>query len=301
MRLVSFGLAAVVIASAAPVARADADSLVDNLGPQEVGVGEAKRAGAIGALAARLNPAGLPLSNELVFDGGYGYRPGDSASIIELAACDSTNAMPGCFYYSYVGSSLDDAGGMSTHMRSHAGGFTLSRMLGQKLILGSSVKYFDVEEDGMDAGHGVNWDIGTTLRATDTLNLAVVGYNLWGAESEQFPRAVAAGSLLRPIPALSISFDAVWNLDTADGESTGRYGGGLEYFITSASRTQGYPLRAGAVHDVFDGTTHVTGGVGFATMKMGIDVAARKAVAGGDELLITAAIRVYGPRQASPY
>jgi hypothetical protein len=296
MRLsVSIGLAAVAMASFAPTARADADSLVDNLGPQEVGVGEAKRAGAIGALAARLNPAGLPLTNELVFDGGFGYRPGDSASIVEIAACDSTNAMPGCFYYTYVGS--DDA--MDQHMRAHAGGFTLSRPLGRKLILGTGIKYFDVEQDGMDLGSGVNWDIGSTVRLTDTMNLAVVGYNLWGAESVQYPRAIAAGTMLRPVAALSASFDAVWNLDTADGEKTGRYGGGLEYFLTAAHGSQGYPIRAGAVHDVADGTTAVTGGVGFATMKMGIDVGARKEVSGGDELLITAAIRVYGPRNSS--
>jgi hypothetical protein len=283
--------------SAARPARADADSLVDTLGPAETGVGEAKRAAAIGALATRLNPAGLPLSTELVFDGGYGYRPGDSASIFELAACDSTNAMPGCFYYSYVGSTLDDVEGDSMKTRAHTGGITLSRPLGRKLIFGSGIKYFDVEENGMDAGHGVNWDIGTTLRATETLNLALVGYNLWGAKSEHFPRAFAGGVQLRPMPQLSASFDAVWNLDAPEGEKTGRYGGGLEYFLVGAHGTTGYPIRAGAIHDVSDGGTHVTAGLGFVTLKMGIDVGARKQVSGGDELLITAAIRVYGPRQ----
>jgi hypothetical protein len=103
--------------------------------------------------------------------------------------------------------------------------------------------------------------------------------------------------MLRPITALAVSFDAVWNLDHADGTSTGRYGGGLEYFLSSTHNTVGYPIRLGAVHDVADGTTDLTAGLGFATMKMGIDVAARKQVSGaGDDLLITAAIRIYGPR-----
>jgi hypothetical protein len=294
MRLsVSLALAAITFGAAARSARADADSLVDNLGPSEVGVGEAKRAGAIGALATRLNPAGLPLSTELVFDGGYGYRPGDSASIFEIAACDSTNAMPGCFYYSYVGfDEMDDS-----RTRAHAGGFTLSRPLGTRLIFGSGMKYFDVEQDGMDAGHGVNWDIGTTLRLTDTMNVAVVGYNLWGADSVQYPRAVAAGAMLRPISQLAASFDAVWNLDAPDGESTGRYGGGLEYFLLTKGGMQGYPIRAGAVHDVSDSSTHVTAGLGFANMKMGFDIAGRREIGGEEELLITGAIRVYGPRQ----
>ena len=46
------------------------------------------------------------------------------------------------------------------------------------------------------------------------------------------------------LPQLVAAFDARWNLDT-DGD-TGRYGGGLEYFVTTAGGQSGYPLRAGA-------------------------------------------------------
>jgi hypothetical protein len=290
------GIAAATLVAWARPARADADSLTDNLGPAEIGVGEARRAGAIGALSTRLNPAGLPLSNELVFDGGFGYRPDDSASIVELAACDSTNAVPGCFYYTYVGS--DDA--MNTgKLHAHEGGLTLAKALTPKVILGGGVKYYNVHDAGMSAGSGFNWDVGTTVRLTDTLNVAAVGYNLYGASSPQFPRGAAGGAMLRPLPSLSLSFDAVWNLDHTTG-STGRYGGGVEYFLTGSHGAAGYPLRIGMLHDVATGKTELTGGLGFTTMKMGIDVAARKEIAGsGDDLLITAAIRIYGPRTAA--
>jgi hypothetical protein len=293
-------LAMLVILIPARAALADADSLVDHLGPTEIGVGEAKRAGAIGALATRLNPAGLPLSNELVFDGGFGYRPADHASLFSAAACDSTNAVPGCFYYTYVGAE-PEIDGMSTRTRAHTGGITLSKALSSRFILGVGGKYFDVETDGMDAGSGVTFDVGSTVRITETANLAVVGYNLWGAESAQFPRGVAAGLLLRPTPALSASFDAVWNLDALEDASTGRYGGGLEYFLSSNNGMVGYPLRVGGLHDVGQDASHLTAGVGFASMKMGIDVAARRQVSNGDELLVIAAIRLYGPRHAPTY
>ena len=299
MRQGILGLAAAtaVFATTARPAAADADSLVDHLGPTETGVGEARRAAALGALSTRLNPAGLPLTSELVFDGGFGYRPRDGASLVSLAACDSTNAMPGCFYYTYVGA--DELDGMDTPVRAHTGGITLSRAINQRIALGAGVKYFDVEVDGMDAGSGVNWDLGTTVRLTDTANLALVGYNLWGADSEQFPRAVGTGAMVRPTTPLTLSFDAVWNLDRAEGESTGRYGGGIEYFFTGDHGRQGYPVRLGALHDVVDGEgggTHLTAGLGFANMKFGFDVAARRQVSGGKELLVTAAIRLYGPR-----
>lgn len=290
-------LAAVLLFGAAGTAAADADSLVDNLGAKETGTGEAMRAGAVGAVATRLNPAGLP-TNELVFDGGFGYRPSDSASIISLATCDSTNAVPGCFYYNYVGSDEMGAG----HLRAHTGGITLSKPISQRLIIGAGAKYFDAEVDGMDEGSGVNWDLGATVKLTDTLNAAVVGYNLYGSESPQFPRAVGGGLMMHPIPALAASFDAVWTLDADADTSTGRYGGGLEYFVSTKQGQVGYPIRGGAIHDVGLDSTYLTAGLGFATLKMGIDIGGRFQVSGeDDDLAITASLRVFGPRPRAAF
>ncbi len=291
--LTGLALAAGLLASV-PAARADADSLNDPLGPREVALGEGVRAGASGAMATTLNPAGLPLTRELVFEGAYGYRPDDSASLVGLSACDSTNAMPGCFYYHYAGMS-PDIGGMELGRRTHVGGLTLSRPLSPRVNLGTGVKYFDFESEDMaeEDAAGVNWDVGVTARLTDIVNIAAVGYNLAGTKSAEFPRAAAAGVQLKPGPALSVGFDALWNLDT-DGK-TGRYGGGGEYFVSTQGGKVGYPLRMGAVHDVTTGT-FVTGGLGIATLKLGFDIGARKQVADGDELLVTASLRVFGPR-----
>lgn len=282
------------ILAAAPAARADADSLSDSLGPREVALGEGLRAGATGAMATTLNPAGLPLTKELVFEGSYGYRPDDKASLVGISACDSTNAMPGCFYYHYVTTS-PEIGGMEVGRRSHIGGVTLARPVNSKVNLGSGVKYFDFESDAMgeESVSGFNWDVGATARLTEIVNIGVVGYNLLGTKTLEFPRAAAAGVLLRPGEGLSVGFDALWNLDR-EGK-TGRYGGGGEYFVATQDGKVGYPLRVGAVHDVATGT-YVSGGVGIATVKLGFDVAARKQVSDGEELLVTASLRVFGPR-----
>src|SRR5690349_20896527 len=58
------------------------DSLEDLMGPREIALGEALRGGATGAAGADLNPGGIPLNRELVFEGGYGYRASDTASLI---------------------------------------------------------------------------------------------------------------------------------------------------------------------------------------------------------------------------
>jgi hypothetical protein len=288
--------AAAAVAGLASPALADADSLVDQLGPSEIGTGEARRAAAVGAMSARLNPAGLPLSNELVFDGTFGFRPGDDASLVALAACDSTNALPGCFYYAYAGAAPDLGGAAGPRTRSHTGGATLSKAITPHVSVGLGMKYFDVETAGMDVDSGFSVDAGATVRLSDLVSVAAVGYNVIGEASAEFPRAVGGGLLIKPTAAVGVSADAVWNLDAADDAA--RVGGGVEYFASARRGQVGFPLRLGAVHDAAaDGGTYVTGGLGYATMQLGLDLAARYQVADGDEVMVVAALRLFGPRQ----
>jgi hypothetical protein len=282
-------------AAAAGSARADADSLTEDQGARELALGGAMRAGATGALATTLNPAGLPLSQDLVFEGAYGYRPADSASVFQLSACDSTTDAPGCFYYHYLTASpsLD---GIDEHRHAHTFGFTLSKTVLPHILIGGSVKYFSYTSDlmGESSSSGFNWDAGATIRLNEYINLAVVGYDLWGKQSTQYPRAIATGAMVRPVQSFTMAFDALWNLD-ATGK-TGRYGGGAEYFLSTNNGQMGYPIRVGGLHDVALGGTYITGGLGVTGLKVGFDLGARKELSGGNELVVTASLRLYGPR-----
>ncbi|MEZ4400693.1 MAG: hypothetical protein R3B06_11775 [Kofleriaceae bacterium] len=276
-----------------PVDRVAADALDDGLGPRELATGEARRADVSGGQAAALNPAGLPLTRELAFEGSYGYRASDAASLVSLSACDSTNVAPGCFYYRYAGGDTVDG----RHQRSHVAGLTLSRPLNARVMLGAGARYINyagAAADGSEDIKGFNWDVGGAIRLTEQLNLAVVGNNLFGTENAAVARTVSGGLSFRPLPALVTLFDAKWNLST-DG-ATGRYGGGAEYFVATASGQTGYPVRAGVVHDVAAGT-FVTGGLGIATVKFALDVGVRKQVTDGDALTVIGSLRVFGPRQ----
>jgi len=295
MRLVASMILATALFGSA---HADGDSLVDMLGPREIAVGEALRGGATGSSAIGLNPAGLPLNQELVFEGGYGYRPTDQASLVNVSACDSTGGLPGCFYYDYAGSSPELAG-TSMHRSTHVAGTSLAYPLSPRVSIGTSIKYLHFSSDvmGDTAASGMNFDLGTTLRVNEQISVGVAGYNLWGAESPQWARAAGGGILARPIQALAISFDARWKL--VDGDHSARYGGGAELFLRSSDGQQGYPIRLGVLRDTGLGTTYISGGLGLAGMKFGIDLAARKAVAGADETIFIASMRVYGPRQSA--
>lgn len=287
---------AVALVCVSSTARADANSMTDYFGPREVSLGESMRADASGSLATNLNPAGVGLTRSVVFEGSYGYRPGDSASVVAASACDSTVPVPGCFYYRYFGAE-PTLEGEDYDRRVHEFGMAAARALSQRFILGINVRYFDYESNFMDEkdSSGFAADAGFIMRVGETIQLAGVGYNLLSAESAQYPLGVGAGVTMRPVGALALGLDGTWDLDT-EAEKTGRYGGGAEYFIESADRQSGYPLRAGAVYDNALDATYVTAGLGFTSIKMGLDVGARKQVDGGDELMIQAGLRVFGPQ-----
>lgn len=291
MRLVSTSL---IVLGLFGSAHAEGDALVDMLGPREVAVGEAMRGGSTGSTAIVLNPSGLPLNRELVFEGGYGYRLSDAASLVGVSACDSTALTPGCFYYSYAGSN-PELGGATMSRRTHMAGLSLSYPATPRVLLGSSLKYYNFKSDLMDEPKvsGFNTDIGTTIRFTDSINLGVTGYNLLrGADSPEFARAVGGGVLARPTGELAIGFDARWKLSGDDHSA--RYGGGAEYFLRSGQA--GFPLRLGVLHDNGLDATYLSGGVGYSSMKFGIDLAARRAVTGTDDTTLIASMRFYGPR-----
>jgi hypothetical protein len=277
-----------------------ADSLDDLLGPREIAVGEAMRGGATGSSAVAMNPAGLPLTRELVFEGGYGYRASDSASLIGVSACDSTTAAPGCFYYEYAGSSPEVAG-MSGRRRTHLGAMTLSRAVLPRVLVGAGAKYFDFNTDmaGETDASGFAFDFGATLRLAPQVSFGLSGQNLVTTEdSPQFPRAVGGGLIARPVPTLAFGFDSRWRLD---GDVKGaRFGGGGELFLRSSGGQNGIPIRLGGLRDTGLAATFVTAGLGYANVRWGLDVSGRRQVAGGDDTLVLASLRFYGPREPSP-
>lgn len=298
MRSLVLGVSSV--AALASGAVAGADSLNDQLGPREIAVGEALRGGATGAAGVDLNPSGLPLNRELVFEGGYGYRAADSASLIGVSACDSTNALPGCFFYDYAGES-PELGGMTMHRTTHVGGMTLSRMLLPRVLIGATAKYYHFTSDmtGESNTSGTAVDLGATLRLTDVINLGVSAQNLWESSSTpEFPRAVGGGVYAHLASALALSFDARWRLDGSDHSA--RFGGGGELFLAGKGGQSGYPIRAGVLHDNGLGATYLSAGLGYASINWGIDIAGRREVKGGDETLIIASMRLFGPRLPAP-
>jgi len=287
----------IVLAALAPNAAADANSLNDYLGPQVISVGEVGRADARGSTSTTLNPAGLSLTRQVVFEGNYGFRPGDGASNFNLSACDSTVPIAGCFYYRFFEAN-PEIGQTIFDRSAHEFGSSVSRAISDSILIGLNFRYFDYDSEleGEPDTSGFTFDAGAIIRATSMVNVGIVGYNLLPQDATQYPTAMGAGITLRPSGGLSIGADGLWDLDDDAGYgTTGRYGVGAEYFLTSADQQSGYPLRVGGIYDKPLEASYITGGLGFVNAKVGVDVGVRKQVAGGDELMIQAGLRLFGP------
>jgi hypothetical protein len=241
----------------------------------------------------------LALATQVVFEGSYGYRAEDKATILNVSACDSTVAIPGCFYYRFFEAN-PELGSDIFDRNAHELGTNLARALTDSILVGLNFKYYDYDSELMDEGgdtSGFTLDAGAIVRPTSILQLGVVGYNLVPQDTPQYPTAIGAGAAVRPTPAIRLAGDGLWDLDD-DRElgKTGRYGLGGEYFFTAADKQSGYPLRVGYVYDRPLESSYITAGLGLLNTKVGIDIGLRRQISGdGDELMIQAGLRLFGP------
>lgn len=269
------GIAAYCGATAGP-ARAAADSITDAMNPRSIAMGESIRAAAMGSSAVTLNPAGAALTRAYVLEGNFGMRPVDDARSVQASVCDSvTNRIAACAYYEYFKASPE--GGQRV---AHEVGLTAALPLGEAIILGVTNRYKDYEASvgGTEVANvsGYGLDAGAIIKLSSLLNVAVVGYNLVGDDKEQYPVGAGGGLALFLTPTFMLSGDASWNLET----DKGRFGGGAEFFVATDGGQVGYPLRGGYVYDELTEASYASGGVGYVTPRVALDVGFRRQVAG---------------------
>jgi hypothetical protein len=287
--LVARTLAGALLLLGAGQAGADSEAL----SPRATGVGEALRAAATGSLATSLNPAGLALGRSYVLEGAYGYRPDDDAHIQAVSVCDSVTTRVGaCLFYSHLSADPSEEGDRSLHEV----GITSAVPLGA-LGIGITQRYVTYKESVMepvpvDSSHkGFLLDAGMTYRIIPTLTAAFVGYNLVGADDGRYGRAIGGGLAFNAMSRLLMSADARYDF----AKEAARYGGGVELMLPGADGHQAIPLRAGYIYDAESKGSFVTGGLGFVTPRVGLDLAARKQVSHGSELMMQLSLRIFLP------
>jgi hypothetical protein len=309
----------VALVGASRTARGQADVP----GARAVGMGEAMRAVSSGAEAPLLNPAGMSLARQYVIEGMYGFRVESLGHQAHVSVVDSVTARlaAGLFYtfiyetpklgFKWAGGQVDST---TITRTGHAAGLSLSYPLGDRFILGATVKYLHLDTTAplppmtvpsqitMDTVNNVTFDFGLIVRLGDKFNIGLTGMNLWDHGSRESPLLLGIGLAYVPVRVLTLAFDTVINftgyqsykLDpvtgkvSLDGRVAARLGPGLEWLIANK-----VPVRGGVVYDSGLPATYVTVGVGYLSPSFGIDLAYRAKVAGGIENFLNVGFRLF--------
>lgn len=308
-----------LLAGAAGIARAQADLP----GARALGMGEAMRATATGAEAPLLNPAGMSLIKGYSIEAMYGFRVESLGHNLNVSVVDSITSKlaAGLFYtfvyetpklsYKWAGGEVDN---QSITRTGHVAGLSLSYPLGDRFILGATVKYMYMSTTAplpmgtvpsqltLDSINGVTFDFGLLIRLAEKFNVGLIGYNLWDHGSRESPLSLGIGLAYLPIRGLSIDFDTVINFTgfqsykmdpmtgkvSLDGKVAARLGPGLEYIIA-----QKVPIRAGVVYDSGLPATYLTLGLGYVSPSFGVDLGYRLKFQGGLENLLMVGFRLF--------
>jgi hypothetical protein len=302
---------------------ATAQAQEDFPGVRAMAMGEAGRAIPTGAEAPLLNPAGMSLVRQYVIEAMYGFKIERLGHNLDVSLIDSVTARVAAgLFYEYINESpqlgFNWAGGFvpqaTLSRQGHVAGLSLSLPIGQRFILGATVKYLHLSTTAplpmgtvpptltFDSVNGVTFDVGLILRLGDRFNIGLIGYNLWDHGSRESPLSLGVGLSYMPLQSLSINFDTVINFTgyqnyrfdkmtgkvSLDQRTTARLGPGLEYVVA-----QHVPIRAGVVYDSGLPATFLTVGAGYLARQFGIDLSYRGKVQGGKENFLMLGLRIF--------
>jgi hypothetical protein len=158
--------------------------------------------------------------------------------------------------------------------------------------LGISGRYVSMDQKGVPASgvappdtRGFTMDAALRAQLGDMVRVAALANNFIDMDSPWLPMTVG-GALGFQVQSLSIGGDVLFDLTTVDSAKP-LIGGGLEYFTGQA------PLRLGYLFDGVRQAHAVSGGVGYMTQVLGLDIGVRQYVSGINDTLIMASIQYF--------
>jgi len=263
------------------------------------------RASPTGESAILLNPAGMTLLRSYIVSGLYQFRVSDEASLVNASVVDSaTNKIAAGLFYSFSHASpskmLLQPGSqpfaLEETIMTHEAGLALAYPFGSYLHIGLITRYVNITVEQpentpdsvkLEDIDTVTMDFGAIIVPFSSLRLAVVGYNVVPVEGYEFPIQLGLGISYAFGSKFLAEFDTVLDF-SRDETVAASYHGGAELFLANL-----VALRGGFQHDTFREASYVSGGVGFITRKVGIDLAVRQMVDGGAETLLAVSIRMF--------
>ena len=284
---------------------ADSAMARDLVGTRATGMGGRLVASAAGVAAPLVNPAGMSAARTYAVSAAYQYRGSDSANMLNAAVVDSvTTRVAAGLYYSFANEkprqTLALAGGSYTldlSRQTHEIGVALSMGLGKRIMLGVATRYINSQaalpddapsELSLADANTVTIDAGAIVRVIDGLNFGIVGYNLVPADDQLYPIGLGFGVSYTMGTLLTAEFASVLDFDSDPDGITATLHGGAELFLAKK-----FPFRAGVMHSLYREATFLSGGIGWISRRLGIEVSLRQQIAGGADTLVAAALQLF--------
>jgi len=265
--------------------------------PRSLGMGSALRGAAAANAALFTNPAGLAATKLFHLEGAYQFQSELEGHAGHASVVDSTTPVSGGFGATYFTWDPEFQNVSGYDMR-----ITLAFPASDMFFIGATGKYLDLQAGGVPEGalpseepgsvaRGITFDAGAMVRLGQLVSLGVSGYNLRRLPGDQYPQGIGGGIGFAPFDLLLIDFDVVYDLPH-EGGSRGRYLGGLEYFAGGQ-----YPVRLGYRYsektETDDRSQDLTAGLGYVDPRFAVDLGGRRQVRGGDETVVSAALRIF--------
>jgi hypothetical protein len=275
-----------------PLAPALAQSYGENETPRSIAMGGAMRALGNGTTAVFANPANMALSRLYHIEAIGQFTPEVTRALGGATIVDSiTSSTRIAGGLSFLGGVIDPSGLGRSFIDARAGA---SLPIGDRFFIGVAGRYSRLIQDGfgpLDDGTAgtysaasggqlsegkrkplvdtVTFDIGVTIRLSQSFHLGLVGQNLTHPDNGLLPTMAGVG-LGYGSKDVSVELDANADFD-AWGEVTGRFMLGGEYLAADH-----YPIRLGYRFDQGANVHALSAGLGYTGTEVALDLGVRR-------------------------
>lgn len=292
---------ALMAGSTAKSARAEATKLLpplaysygENETARSLAMGGALRALGNGTTSIFLNPANMPLTRLYHIEAGGQFTVEATRALGTATAVDSITSSTRVSGGASFTAGIVDPKGLDrvyTDFRS-----AVAYPFGDRFFLGGSFRYLRMVQDGFGilddvtgkkyspvsgglvkgAGQrnpfvdSFTFDVGATVRIGESFNISVVGQNLTHPGHSLLPTTFGGGIGIGT-KDFSIEVDGLADFDSWS-KTTARLMAGGEYLVANK-----YPLRLGYRYDQGANVHSISGGLGYITTEMGLELAVRR-------------------------
>jgi hypothetical protein len=254
-----------------------------------VALGTGVRASALSGAALLYNAASMPLARTYHIEGTSSYEPQAGRLSVMAAAVDS-------MLNEHFSAGLAARAIFSDGEQGYSGfdgRVGVAVPIADAVGIGLAGRYVNLSGEGVPEGQEDTAPDGFTMDASLRVSLAKVFhisgmiYNFIDLESALAPITVGGSASVQLMESLTFGGDVLFDLTTYDSAQS-QIGGGVEYLANGA-----IPIRAGYFYDAGLEVHALSGGLGYVSRTIGVEVALRQQISGENDTFVMMTLRYF--------